>query len=234
MRRKIFDRQTTEALVEKAQAGCLDSLSELLENNMGYIFNSAERFITAIPRLEEDILNEARIGFCLGVLKYKKGKGTSLCSYAKYWAIQRIQSFINEMITTIRVPVPERNKVINDDCPTQAAVNANSGYLPLDFVQDGFDCPLHDTIPAPEPDNEFADDEKEIALSILNNGVLTCREKEVIKRRFGFYGKIETSWLIGNSLGISHQAVCQIQVRALHKIKRAFRKYTDEQTAKTQ
>jgi len=50
--------------------------------------------------------------------------------------------------------------------------------------------------------------------------LLNDREREVVERSYGFYGKQETLQEIGNTLGVSRERVRQIRVDAHNKLRR--------------
>ena len=60
---------------------------------------------------------------------------------------------------------------------------------------------------------------KELVEELLNTPSLTEKEKEVIKYRFGFYGKVYTLEEIGKTYHVTRERVRQIEARALRKIK---------------
>ena len=61
--------------------------------------------------------------------------------------------------------------------------------------------------------------EKEIA-NVIENSDLTAREIEILKMRYGFYGKIISYEEIGNKYGLTKQRVHQIEHKILLKIRR--------------
>ena len=68
---------------------------------------------------------------------------------------------------------------------------------------------------------------KELAEELLNTPALTDKEREVVKYRFGFYGKVYTLEEIGKIYGVTRERVRQIEARALRKVRAmADRKHT--------
>ena len=59
---------------------------------------------------------------------------------------------------------------------------------------------------------------KELVEELLNTPSLTEKEKEVIKYRFGFYGKVYTLEEIGKTYHVTRERVRQIEARALRKL----------------
>lgn len=67
--------------------------------------------------------------------------------------------------------------------------------------------------------------QKQILFKAINEAGLTAREKDVIQRRFGFNGKIQTLESIGNIYGLSRERVRIIEKNALTKLQKYFKKY---------
>ena len=70
------------------------------------------------------------------------------------------------------------------------------------------------------PEEEMLDiDLKEKIDEILNSDMLTPRELEVIKLRFGFEERIYTLEEIGQKMGVTRERIRQIEKKALNKLK---------------
>lgn len=67
--------------------------------------------------------------------------------------------------------------------------------------------------------------QKQILFKAIYEAGLTAREKDVIQRRFGFNGKIQTLESIGNIYGLSRERVRIIEKKALTKLQKYFKKY---------
>ena len=67
--------------------------------------------------------------------------------------------------------------------------------------------------------------QKQILFKAINEASLTAREKDVIQRRFGFNGKIQTLESIGNIYGLSRERVRIIEKNALTKLQKYLKKY---------
>ena len=60
---------------------------------------------------------------------------------------------------------------------------------------------------------------EEFADTVFNKVNLSDREKEVIRYRFGFYGRIYTLEEVGKILGVTRERIRQIQYKALRKLR---------------
>ena len=58
-------------------------------------------------------------------------------------------------------------------------------------------------------------------MSTLESLNLDERELDVIKRRFGFYGKMQTLEEIGRDYGLTRERIRQIENRSLKKLRRS-------------
>lgn len=67
--------------------------------------------------------------------------------------------------------------------------------------------------------------QKQILFKAIYEAGLTAREKDVIQRRFGFNGKIQTLESIGSIYGLSRERVRIIEKNALTKLQKYFKKY---------
>lgn len=67
--------------------------------------------------------------------------------------------------------------------------------------------------------------QKQILFKAIYEASLTAREKDVIQRRFGFNGKIQTLESIGNIYGLSRERVRIIEKNALTKLQKYLKKY---------
>lgn len=67
--------------------------------------------------------------------------------------------------------------------------------------------------------------QKQILFKAIYEAGLTAREKDVIQRRFGFNGKIQTLESIGNIYGLSRERVRIIEKNALTKLQKYFKRY---------
>lgn len=79
------------------------------------------------------------------------------------------------------------------------------------------------------PEEEMLDtDLREKTEEILNSGVLTSREIEIIRLRFGFDGRRLTLEEIGQLIGLTRERVRQIEKQALKKLKSSRKRHMIE------
>lgn len=85
------------------------------------------------------------------------------------------------------------------------------------------DNTLLDMIPNESDNYDNISNKEEIARA-MNNAKLTIREKDIIKRRYGFYGEIQTLDYIGKEYGLTKERIRTIEKTALIKLKKYYRK----------
>lgn len=94
-------------------------------------------------------------------------------------------------------------------------------------INEDEDNTILDMIPDKENyyDNIFADILKKEAIEkAMNNAKLIIREKDIIKRRYGFYGEIQTLEYISKDYSLTKERIRTIEKNALSKLKKYYRK----------
>lgn len=82
-----FSRQAEATLIEQAQAGCCESLNDLIQRHEGLVQLVVQRqWLLTLPY--EDALQAGRRGLWRAILGYDPGRGTTFATYA-YQAIMR-------------------------------------------------------------------------------------------------------------------------------------------------
>lgn len=102
---------TNEQLVSKIQAGddVTSNMQQLWQQNKGFIYKIAARF-RAYDDIE-DLTQEGYFGLCSAVDGYDPGKGASFLSYAGFWIKLRIQRYIENNGSLVRIPSGTRGKI---------------------------------------------------------------------------------------------------------------------------
>ena len=105
---------------------------------------------------------------------------------------------------------------LSDSISYDAQINTDEDDSFLDLIPD-----INKT-----PDEIYLEkSQKQILFKAIYEAGLTAREKDVIQRRFGFNGKIQTLESIGNIYGLSRERVRIIEKNALTKLQKYFKKY---------
>ena len=105
---------------------------------------------------------------------------------------------------------------LSDSISYDAQINTDEDNSFLDLIPDKNKT----------PDEIYLEkSQKQILFKAINEAGLTAREKDVIQRRFGFNGKIQTLESIGNIYGLSRERVRIIEKNALTKLQKYFKRY---------
>jgi len=204
-------------LVEMAREGDLDARNKLIEHNLRFVLMIAPKNLGKGTPLA-DIISGGNFGFFKAIQKYDKSKGTSFLTYARLWVIQSMSRTIWHD-KPIRVPYSKRHLA--------------KQVLSLDYLAPSNDAEvsetsLHDEISYHDSSEENTlrgaslDSLKKDLGKLLNDGILTKQESEVLKYRFGLEGyEPKTLRDLGFVFGISRESIRKIQVKALQKLKEA-------------
>lgn len=105
---------------------------------------------------------------------------------------------------------------LSDSISYDAQINTDEDNSFLDLIPDKNKT----------PDEIYLEkSQKQILFKAIYEASLTAREKDVIQRRFGFNGKIQTLESIGNIYGLSRERVRIIEKNALTKLQKYFKRY---------
>lgn len=197
-------KEEEDLFVEKAKLGDKDARNKLIEHNLRLVAHIVKKYDNKNEDTD-DLISIGTIGLIKGVDSYSKKKKTRLTTYAA-------RCIENEILMYFR-----NNKKRNKDI----SINESVG-----FDKEGNEITILDILKTPAKD--FAlDIHKEDNITDLKKyfSVLTDREKEIIKERYGLDNNDEiTQKEIAKKLGISRSYVSRIEKRALTKMLREFLK----------
>lgn len=178
------------------------SRNKLIEHNLRLVAHIVKKYDSKNID-SDDLISIGTIGLIKGVDTYKKNHNVKLTTYCA-------RCIDNEILMYFR----KNNKYNND-------ISINE---PIGYDKDGNPIEILDVIKLEEED--FSDNlELKDNINLLNKylSVLSDREKEIIKDRYGLDNKKSlTQKMISKKLNISRSYVSRIEKRALTKLLREF------------
>ena len=181
-----------------------EARNKLIEHNLRLVAHIAKKFEQKNIS-NDDLISIGTIGLIKGIDSYSKRHGTKITTYCA-------RCIENEILMYFRSNKKNNNNISLDE--------------PVGFDKEGNDITILDILKTPKPDYEeelFKKDNIKLLIKYLS--LLTPREKEIIKRRYGLNNYEEqTQKEIAKNLGISRSYVSRIEKRAVTKILREFMK----------
>jgi RNA polymerase primary sigma factor len=207
------------ALAIKMRAGSKKARAEFIQRNMRLVFAAAKRMRRSSSTLEERI-SSGHIGLIRAVDKFDPDRGCRFCTMATYWIWQEIRRASAEERNQIHIPAryADSSKLRGPE-QQWLYLDAPIGSSP----SDPHPLTLHDVLPSDDPPPSAAIDAFETrrdARRLLAS--LGHREREILKRRFGFYeDREECLREIGQRWGLTRERIRQIESAALAKLRHA-------------
>ncbi len=201
---KPLSKTEEEIYLKKAALGDLNARNKLVEHNLRLVAHIIKKYYHCISD-QDDLVSIGTIGLIKAINTYNPDKKIKLSSYAS-------RCIENEILMHFR-----NIKKLSQD------VSLND---PIDTDKDGNPLTLMDIMSV--DDNIIDDIDTKINLEKLYNyidDVLTDREKEIIRMRFGLN---DTSPLtqreIAKQLNISRSYVSRIEKKALSLLRKKYEK----------
>ncbi|OUM88162.1 MAG: sporulation sigma factor SigK [Bacillus thermozeamaize] len=197
----LNEEEELEAL-QLMQKGDKEARNRLIEHNLRLVAHIVKKFENT-GEDTEDLISIGIIGLIKAIESYEMGKGTKLATYAA-------RCIENEILMHLRSLKKTRKDVSLHD--------------PIGQDKDANEITLIDIL-GTDPDDVVDTVQLKIESSKIHHffHVLTEREQEVIRSRFGLdSGKEKTQREIAKELGISRSYVSRIEKRALSKLFQEF------------
>jgi len=252
-----LSREEEIELAIRAQNGDREARSKLILSNLRFVITVAKSYINTGISFA-DLISEGNIGLMTAVDRFDPHRGIHFISYAVWWIKQAILKYIAERSRLVRFPMNRTNELlkierfINDyiskhgTAPDSETISKNLGISKEDvelllsrksrdyvsFYSNVFD---DSDVTFGEVFDIDSETPEEIA---INNSIreeirkiidsLPEREREVIKYRFGFYGKEYSLKEVGEIMNLTKERIRQIENKALEKIKEIIKTKSPE------
>lgn len=199
---KPLSVEEEEKCIKLKEQGDTAARNKLIEHNLRLVAHIVKKFDKNKDDAD-DLISIGTIGLIKGVDTFSSGKGVKITTYCA-------RCIENEILMYFR----SNNKYSKD-----ISINEAVG-----FDKDGNEIAILDVLKTPKPDFiEDIDIKDNIKLLKKYMNILTEREKEIIRRRYGLNNQDEeTQKVIAKNLNISRSYVSRIEKRALTKILREF------------
>lgn len=213
---KDVTRAEEEDLIARYKAGDSRAGEVLLAMHAGLIYKSVKRYIIFGREPEDDILQEARIGFLRGVDKYDISRGSRLSTYASH-SSKRGGQDCHGNGGTIRVPLKREQDPVKRDTDSilrklasiDAPVGEGRSVLGDMFSDDG---------PSPEDEVESAELAAIVASAMAD---LPERERETLRDVVMGNSTLDE---VGKRHGVSRERIRQLKEKGLETVRRRLGK----------
>jgi RNA polymerase primary sigma factor len=249
VRRKSVPTPEEEiALGRRIQAGDTEALRELVERNLRFVVQVANKYKGyGLPLA--DLINEGNLGLLHAASKFDPEHGTRFITYAVWWIRQAIMHALAEGGGAVRLPIKQAEALARvrqtfeelrratGTEPTAEEV-ARTLDMQLPEVEDllrvyrpqvSLDAPVSDEsdltrLEALRSQSLPSSEEVYFQASMINEvhsllHLLEPREASILRARFGFDGPPKSLAAIGRELGLSRERVRQLESRARAKLR---------------
>ncbi len=191
-----------EKYINDYMNGDKSARNKLIEHNLRLVAHIVKKFDTNIKD-QDDLISIGTIGLIKGVDTYSNKHGVKITTYCA-------RCIENEILMYFRS---------NNKNTKNISLNESVG-----FDKDGNEITIIDILKSPKPDFLEEIDKKDNIKALKKYlKILTNREQEIIKKRYGLSDtKEQTQKSIAKELGISRSYVSRIEKRSLTKILREF------------
>lgn len=193
-----------EYYIKLYESGDDTARRKLIEHNLRLVAHVAKKYSNSTIS-SDDLISIGTIGLIKAVNTYNSSKAARLATYAA-------RCIENEILMSLRAGKKNRTEISLSD--------------PIGTDRDGNEINLNDII-GTDPDSILDDISLKIQIHKMSdavNSVLTERERNVIKNRYGIMGRSpKTQQEVADALGISRSYVSRIEKKALSKLKEALK-----------
>ena len=191
-------------LLEKARNGDMEARNQLIEHNLRLVAHIVKKYYNSGAD-QDDMISIGTIGLIKAVKSFRLDKNIKLATYAS-------RCIENEILMYIRKTSQSRNEISIDE-PLNVDWDGNTRLL-SDVLGTDSDVVSH---------NVDQEADRDILRKSLD--VLTPRERQIIKMRFGILGtQKKTQKEIADMMGISQSYISRLEKKVMGKLKKEISK----------
>jgi len=196
---KPLSKEKEAEYIARAQKGDSEARDLLIKHNLRLVAHIAKKYSNYSD--PDELISVGSIGLIKAINSYKLGKGSQLATYAS-------KCIENEILMTLRVN-KKHSKNVSLQEPVGIDREGNEMTL-IDLLSSEFDSVINDV-----ESNVLMERLKE-----LTRAVLSDREYEIIRQRYGLGGiPALTQREVAEKFGISRSYVSRIEKKAIEKIR---------------
>jgi RNA polymerase primary sigma factor len=248
---EILKDDEIRRLIKLAQNGDKKAEEKIVKSHLKFTLTIGKRFSNGDYDLLCDLVGEANVGLLESIEKFDLNYPNKFITFSKDWMLKRVYeylSFKNDLIKISNKHKHTKVKDINNKFYLENGRNADILEI-YDLMDDdtvneinivGIDSTyLSDNYNEKNDDYEHFDissfNKNEFEIDVENDyfkaiidssiGILTPKEQEVVKMLYGIdcFIPMETQ-MVADSIGLTYEAVRNINKRALHKLKSKIEK----------
>ena len=245
---ELLTAEEEVAIARRIQRGDEAARRRMIESNLRLVVKLARRYIDrGLPLL--DLIEEGNLGLIHAVRKFDPERGFRFSTYATWWIRQTIERAIMNQTRTVRLPIHVIKDIntclraarylrqVNGETPTAAEIAVHLEREPAEVerlialhervsigsaASDEETAPLDMLADGPEAEPPQCVQQERVT-AVLDSWLmkLDSKQRAVVEQRFGLHGcRRLTLEEIGREIGVTRERVRQIQLEALHNLKK--------------
>lgn len=231
MDKEILDKMSNEEICVLYQESNDDKLYEyLLNRNYGLMLKFVQKYLSAFPENEDDILSYSKLGFWEAMKYYKidnkqKAKFTTYC----YYPIRKCLNYFFRTKDMIRKPayIIQKPEVYKDVLEKSKCYSLNLRYELDDDSEHELIEQIEDRDERTEEELYFEESEHKDLRKLLNDK-LSPRNEKVMLLWLGLEdGSTHTLQEIGDLFGVTRERIRQVIANSIRKLSHSVDKYFD-------
>jgi len=221
--RPLLTREEEGLFADHAREQGIGRSDDLVEASLAFVVTAAKEFRDfGVPF--EDLVNEGNLGLLEAARRFDSSRGTRFITYARWWVRKALLRALEEQTRIVRLPNYQIKKAREARASGEAPAGPPHREMSLDEVareggRETLADQLTDSTRLSPEESLIRKQHLLMVLGALRD--LTLQQRRILSRRFGFSGEPAASLkAIGESMGVSHERVRQIESEALGRLRR--------------